>query len=152
MIQGYDSILQNLEAALVERLENTKQDETKHKSEDEEVVVQNERELIQNDSVVEIEESAVSESEPVEEDYGNVGPVQIEDETKVAVDEANGGLRGAIETDEPEGSESVNDDVILFEHESHDDEGQSTTVIHMEHEGDALETNEPNNDRTAFEL
>ena len=152
MIQGYDSILQNLEAALVERLENTKQDETKHKSEDEEVVVQNERELIQNDSVVEIEESAVSESEPVEEDYGNVGPVQIEDETKVAVDEAKGGLRGAIETDEPEGSESVNDDVVLFEHESHDDEGQSTTVIHMEHEGDALETNEPNNDRTAFEL
>ena len=152
MIQGYDSILQNLEAALVERLENTKQDETKHKSEDEEVVVQNERELIQNDSVVEIEESAVSESEPVEEDYGNVGPVQIEDETKVAVDEAKGGLRGAIETDEPEGSESVNDDIVLFEHESHDDEGQSTTVIHMEHEGDALETNEPNNDRTAFEL
>lgn len=152
MIQGYDSILQNLEAALVERLENTKQDETKHKSENEEVVVQNERELIQNDSVVEIEESAVSESEPVEEDYGNVGPVQIEDETKVAVDEAKGGLRGAIETDEPEGSESVNDDVVLFEHETHDDEEQSTTVIHMEYEGDALETNEPNNDRTAFEL
>jgi hypothetical protein len=129
----------------VERLENVKQDELKHKA-DEGVEVQNERELIQNELVA-VEVSEVSESESIEEEYVYVGPTQIEDEPIAAVDEAKGGLRGAI--DEPEGSESVNDDIVLFEHESHKEE--VTTVVHMENDGVSLENNK-SNDETAFEL
>ncbi len=143
--QGYDSILQNLDTALVERLENVKQDEIEQKS-DEGVEVQNERELIESEPVA-TEESEVSESESIDEEYVYVGPTQIEDEPMEAVDEAKGGLRGAI--DEPDGSESVNDDIVLFEHETHEEE--YITVVRMENEGDSLENNK-SNDETAFEL
>ena len=129
----------------MERLENVKQDELKQKT-DEGVEVQNERELIQNKPVA-TEGSEVSESESIEEEYVYVGPTQIEDEPIAAVDEAKGGLRGA--TDEPEGSESVNDDIVLFEHETHED--KVTTVVHMENDGVSLENNK-SNDETAFEL
>lgn len=124
-----------------------KQDEMKQKS-DGDVGVQNERELIQNEPVA-IEESKVSEVEPVkeEEEMLHVGPPQLDDEVIGTVEEAKSGLRGAM--DEPEGSESVNDDVVLFEHENHEEE--DTTVIHMEDDGTSLENNE-SNDATAFEL
>jgi len=130
-------------------MEKAKQDEMQQKSE-EDVGVENERELKQNEAV-ETEMSGVIESEHVEDEYVYVGPVEVKEEPKVdVVDEAKGGLRGAY--DEPEGSEgseSVNDDIVLFEHETHEEE--ATTVIHVEDGGVSIVSEEAN-DEQAFEL
>lgn len=127
-------------------MEKVKQDEVQQKSE-EDVGVENERDLIQIETV-ETEESAVIESEPIEDESIHVRPVEVKEDSKVdVVDEAKGGLRGAY--DEPEGSESVNDDIVLFEHETHEEE--ATTVIHMEYDEVSIK-NEETNDDGAFEL
>jgi len=124
-------------------MEKAKQDEMQQKSE-EDVGVENERELKQNEAV-ETEVSGVIESEHVEDEYVNAGPVEVKEEPKVdVVDEAKGGLRGAYE-----GSESVNDDIVLFEHETHEEE--ATTVIHVEDGGVSIVSEEAN-DEQAFEL
>jgi len=128
-------------------MEKAKQDEMQQKSE-EDVGVENERELKQNEAV-ETEMSGVIESEHVEDEYVYVGPVEVKEEPKVdVVDEAKGGLRGAYD-EPPEGSESVNDDIVLFEHETHEEE--ATTVIHVEDGGVSIVSEEAN-DEQAFEL
>lgn len=142
--QGYDSILQNLESALLEHSEKIKQDAMKDESEEDDgMEVQNVRELVQDEPYVSVE-SPVVDNKPMDDE--DVEPAQIEDYSSIAADEAKGGLRGA--NDEFEGSESVNDDVVTFEDETHEEEA---TGIQMEYDDSSLEIGE-NNDEEAFEL
>ena len=142
--QGYDSILQNLESALLEHSEKIKQDAMKDESEEDDgLEVQNVRELVQDEPYVSVE-SPVVDNKPMDDE--DVEPAQKEDYSSIAADEAKGGLRGA--NDESEGSESVNDDVVTFEDETHEEEA---TGIQMEYDDSSLEIGE-NNDEEAFEL